>query len=180
MAVILLGGVVLLPRELSVSGSQGVIQMAQVLGDRFGRPGELVFLVGFWGSVATSIVGVWQGVPYMFGNYVGLLRGAEGADMDRYESQHGWIYRGYVLFMTFPPMVLLLMDRPVWLVVVYAAVGSLFMPFLAGTLLVMNNKRDLGTMRNGFLANAMLVVAVALFVVLMVNQLRSEFAKVTG
>ncbi len=177
VAVILLGGVVLLPRGLSVSGSQGVIQMAQVLADRFGRPGELVFLVGFWGSVATSIVGVWQGVPYMFGNYVGLLRGAKGAAMDRYESQHGWLYRGYVLFMTFPPMLLLLMERPVWLVVVYAAVGSLFMPFLAGTLLVMNNKRSLGELRNGLLANVVLGGSLALFAYLGVREIVAQISR---
>jgi hypothetical protein len=35
--------------------------------------------------------------------------------------------------MTFPPMVLFTLGEPVYLVITYAALGSLFMPFLALT-----------------------------------------------
>ena len=178
VAVILLAGLVLLPKGVEIAGAQGVLQMAGMLGDRFGRAGELVFLVGFWGAVMTSILGVWQGVPYMFGNYVGLLRGATGRDMDRAVSPRGRLYRGYALFMTFPPMLLLLLGKPVWLVVAYAAVGSLFMPFLAVTLLIMNNRGALmGRLRNGLFANATLVLSLVLFAYLAFTQIR---AKVLG
>jgi len=175
-AIILLGAMVLLPRDITVEGGTGVLRMAVILGDRFGRAGELVFLLGFWGAVATSMLGVWQGVPYIFGNYIGLLRGAKGAAMERAVSRRGRLYRGFVLFMTFPPMLLLLLDRPVWLVVVYAAVGALFMPFLAATLLVMNNRRDrMGSLCNGRLANAVLLLSLALFVYLAVAEIISRF-----
>jgi len=175
-AIILLGAVVLLPKGIAVEGSTGVLQMAVILGDRFGRAGELVFLLGFWGAVATSMLGVWQGVPYLFGNYIGLLRGARGAAMERAVSRRGRLYRGYALCMTFPPMLLLLFDKPVWLVVGYAALGALFMPFLAATLLVMNNKRDrMGSLSNGLLANAVLVLSLALFVYLAVAEIIARF-----
>jgi len=181
IAVILLGGMVLLPKGLSISGGKGVVEMAVILGERFGRGGELVFLVGFWGAVATSILGVWQGVPYMFGDYVGLLRGAKGEAMARCTSPRGRLYRGYVLFMTFPPMLLLLLDKPVWLVVAYAAIGSLFMPFLAVTLLVLNNRaRDMGAMKNGLWANAGLILSLLLFAYLAASHLWRELAGLLG
>jgi len=110
---------------------------------------------------------VWQGIPYLFGNYVGLIRGAEGDAVDRYVSRRGKVYRWYVCFMTFPPMALLLFGKPVWLVVIYAALSALFMPFLAGTLLFMNNTRAMmGSLRNGIAANSALVLALGLFVYL--------------
>lgn len=175
VAVILLGALVLLPRGITVSGSQGVLEMATMLGERFGRGGELVFLVGFWGAVATSILGVWQGVPYMFADYVGLLRRDAGAIAT--VSTRSRLYRGYLLFMTFPPMVLLLLERPVWIVVAYAAIGSLFMPFLAVTLLLMNTRRkEMGALRNGWLANAALAVSVLLFAYLAIDRIVTEIS----
>jgi Mn2+/Fe2+ NRAMP family transporter len=177
VAVILLAGVVLEPKGVQVEGQHGVLDMAGMLGDRFGRAGEVVFLVGFWGAVATSILGVWQGVPYLFGNYAGLLKGASGTAMERWVSQKSRVYRGYALFMTFPPMVLLFLGRPVWLIVVYAALGALFMPFLAATLLYMNNRRrEVGALRSGLLANGGLVLALALFAYLAVNKILSQFS----
>ena len=51
---------------------------------------------------------------------VDFAKALHGEAMDRAVSPRGWLYRGYVLFMTFPPMLLLLLGRPVWLVVAYA------------------------------------------------------------
>lgn len=210
LAVVLLAALVLLPQGIRIAGTQGVLRMAGMLGERFGRAGELVFLVGFWGAVTTSILGVWQGVPYLFADYVGRLREAVDGEIGRDEwkrsdakrdesardeaergdakrdatqpgvaprviSTRSALYRSYIIFMTFPPMILLLLDRPVWLVVAYAAVGSLFMPFLAVTLLIMNNRRAvMGGLRNGFLANAALVLSLALFLYLAFTEIRTR------
>ncbi len=62
-------------------------------------------------------------------------------------------------------MILLALDRPVWVVLVYAVVGSLFMPFLAGTLLALNNREELGVLKNGKLANLGLLLSLLLFAV---------------
>jgi Mn2+/Fe2+ NRAMP family transporter len=177
VAVIVLGGVVLLPNGITVSGATGVLDMAAVLGERFGRAGEIVFLTGFWGAVLSSLLGVWQGVPYLFGDYVALLRRADEDGRARAVDRRGALYRGYAVFMTVPPMLLLLLDKPVWIVVVYAAVGSLFMPFLAVTLLVMNNRSEMGRLKNGFVANAALALSLLLFVYLAVHQLYEQFRK---
>ncbi|UCE04141.1 MAG: Nramp family divalent metal transporter [Candidatus Latescibacterota bacterium] len=177
VAVILLGGVVLLPRGIEVAGRGGVLEMAAILGESFGRPGELVFLLGFWGAVASSLLGVWQGVPYLFGDSIEMLRRPGAAAIDARRTRRSPLYRGYLLFMTFPPMLLLLLGRPVWLVVAYAALGSLFMPFLALTLLLLNNRTQMGPLRNGWLANSLLVVCVLLFLYLAGVELHSQLGR---
>jgi hypothetical protein len=68
--------------------------------------------------------------------------------------------------------VLLFFDQPVFLVIVYAALGALFLPFLAGTLLWLNNsKRVPAELRNSILANFVLASSVVLFAVLAVQEL---------
>jgi Mn2+/Fe2+ NRAMP family transporter len=50
------------------------------------------------------------------------------------------------------------------------------MPFLAGTLLYMNSKREwLGDLRTGWLLNSLLVMALLLFLYLGINQLIDVF-----
>ncbi len=161
LAVVVLAGAVLKPDGVVVAGSEGVVRMAEMLGEGVAPLWRTVFLVGFWAAVASSIVGVWQGVPYLFAHAAELL-GLLRSD-DRPVARKP-VYRGALLAMTFPPMALLLLDRPVWLVVVYAALGSLFMPFLAATLLVLNNRRDLvGEARNRTGANIGLIACLVLF-----------------
>lgn len=171
VALTLLAAAVLHPAGVRVTGADGVLEMAVMLGSRFGRAGELVFLIGFWGAVATSIVGVWQGVPYLFADYVHAMQRRPGPP-----ARTGRLYRGYLLFLTFPPMLLLTLGKPVWVVVAYAAVGSLFMPFLATTLLILNNRKELGALRNGWPANLGLAVCVLLFAYLAAHQLMDNFA----
>jgi hypothetical protein len=75
-------------------------------------------------------------------------------------------------WITFPPMVRLLFDQPVFLVIVYAALGALFLSFLAGTLLYLNNSaRVPAALRNGILANVVLAGSVMLFAMLAVRKI---------
>jgi len=190
VAVIVLGHSVLLPRGVTVEGSGSVLQMAEMLG---GGPAcvfaRWVFVIGFWAAVATSIVGVWQGIPYLFAHSWSLLRhrpaaaspaesgggpGEPRPDSCDAVSTRGGAYRWYLVLMTFLPMTLLLVDRPVWLVVAYAALGSLFMPFLAATLLALNNRASLGPLRNGLLVNVLLVACLVLFAWLGIHELLSR------
>ena len=102
LALVLLAGVVLHPQGIAVEGNGGILRLAGVLGERFGRAGELVFLAGFWGAVATSMLGVWQGVPYLFADFVGHWRGAapgsRAAGTVAVDTRSR-VYRGYLLFL---------------------------------------------------------------------------------
>ena len=69
-------------------------------------------------------------------------------------------------------IVLLFMARPFGLIVAYGVLGSLFMPFLAGTLIwLLNSERTPRAWRNGWLSNLLLGAAAVLFAVLAGNEL---------
>ncbi|RMF64869.1 MAG: divalent metal cation transporter [Calditrichaeota bacterium] len=165
VAIMVLAAGVLHVGGIRVRGSGGVIQMAAMLGDVLGPPGHWAFLLGFWAAVATSMLGVWQGVPYLFCDFVGLLRHLrpeEHAAMIRTDSP--W-YRGFLLWLAVAPLSLLWLQKPVSLIVFYSIVGALFMPFLSGTLLYMNSRTDwVGEeFRNRWHTILLLLLCLALF-----------------
>ena len=61
-------------------------------------------------------------------------------------------------------MLLLLLGQPVLVVIAYASLGALFMPFLAAALLWLMNRRVPREYRNGLLANLILGASVLLFI----------------
>lgn len=84
-------------------------------------------------------------------------------------------FRGYLLWLTFPPMVLLLFDKPFGLTLVYGVLGSFFMPFLAITLLLLlNTKRVVAEGRSGWLSNAVLGISSLLFLALLVTDIQQR------
>lgn len=79
-------------------------------------------------------------------------------------------FRGYLLWLTFPPMALLLIGRPFALTLVYGVLGSFFMPFLAATLLLLLNTTMVAReARSRWLSNAILGISSLLFAVLLVT-----------
>lgn len=165
------------------SGDQGLVQLADVLQDRYGEVFGVVFLVGFWASSFSSLIGVWSGVSLMFADFWGNLRDLpSGHPATRTGGRY---FRAYMLWLTFPPMLLLLLDRPVGLILAYGVLGAFFMPFLAVTLLVLLNRRRDGALehtevpqqwRNGWLSNSLLVLCAVLFAALALNELRGVLA----
>jgi Mn2+/Fe2+ NRAMP family transporter len=153
----------------TVSGTRIVLALAEQLGADLGEGFRWVFLLGFWGAVFSSMLGVWQGVPYLFADFVGQRQhlGPDGPEMDR----KGPAYRGFLIGLAVLPLALLGFGKPVWLVILYSVAGAFFMPFLALTLLYLNNRRIGMPLRNGRFANGVLVVALALFAALAVQKL---------
>ena len=151
-----------------IGGDNAALVMARMLSEVVGPTGQIVFLVGFWGAVASSLLGVWQGIPYLFADFVGRMkRGGDGGAVDRKSPA----YRGFLLWLALPPLVLLYFGKPVGLTVVYAVFSSLFMPFLAATLLYLNSRRKwVGDLRSGPVMTALLVGALGLFAYLAVVQ----------
>ncbi len=171
LALMVLASQVLHAKGVVIEKSDAGIQMAAMLRDAIGPIGHWTFLIGFWGAVTTSMLGVWQGVPYLFCDFVGLMkRLPEERHKAMLNSRSPW-YRGYLFWLAVPPMALLFLNKPVGLVVVYSIIGALFMPFLAGTLLYMNSRRDWvgDELRNSWLTNILLVLALALFGYLCAN-----------
>ncbi|MGY1437696.1 Nramp family divalent metal transporter [Streptomyces reniochalinae] len=162
------------------SGDQGLLDLDRVLEDRFGAFTSKLFLIGFFAASFSSLVGVWHGVSLMFADFVERLRAARGQDatagvapLARGEQERSRPFRGYLLWLTFPPMTLLWLDKPFGLVIAYGVLGAFFMPFLAATLLwLLNTGRTPREWRNGPLSNVLLAASCVLFVVLCVQELR--------
>ena len=129
-----------------------------------------MFLVGFWAAAMSSLVGVWNGVSLMFADFVGHVR---GHDADHPDSRAGGkYYKAYVLWLTLPPIVLIFLGQPVYLILAYGALGALFMPFLAITLLwLLNTDRVPREWRNKLHSNVALTLCAAAFLTLGVNEL---------
>jgi len=68
-------------------------------------------------------------------------------------------------------MILLSEGEPVLLVIVYASLGALFLPFLAITLLILLNSQRVATeYRNRLVSNVVLAVSVIPFIVVGVQE----------
>ncbi|MDY6981603.1 MAG: Nramp family divalent metal transporter [Pseudomonadota bacterium] len=156
-----------------IQGNGMAVAFAEQLVPYTGETGKWLFLLGFWGAVWSSMLGVWHGVPYLFANVVGIYR--EGAQRKRGQSPIASAppltrtpeYRGFLLFMAIVPMLLLIFRAPVQVVRLYTITGAMFMPLLAILLLYLNRPRWLGAYANGKLMQASLALCLVLFLYLL-------------
>lgn len=147
--------------EVSGSGAALAVQMADRLAEAVGPVGRWIFLVGFWGAVFSSLLGVWQSIPYMFADFVRLWKGSAGP------LRQSTPYRLYVGLIAIVPLFLL--NAPVRQIqLTYGIAGALFLPLLALTLLLLNNRGAwLGReSRNPVWINAALAASLVFFAAL--------------
>ncbi|MEN8653577.1 Nramp family divalent metal transporter [Streptomyces sp. 21So2-11] len=183
VAMLIVGAELLHSSHLALTkGDRGLIDLGKILEDRYGAFTAKLFLVGFFATSFSSLIGVWHGVSLMFADFVERFQAdRKGAPIDEGTveelatgaKERSKPFRAYLLWLTFPPMTLLWLDQPFGLVVVYGVLGAFFMPFLALTLVwLLNSSRTPAEWRNGWLSNGMLVSAGLLFVVLCFQQVR--------
>ena len=115
------------------------------------------------------MLGVWQGVPYLFADFIHEWR---GNDDEKSIDCRSVPYRLFLAWLSLPPMILLWSGKPVWVVLAYAVAGAAFMPLLAGLLLYMNGYRKwAGDLRNRWPSNLALLAALSVFAILLVEKL---------
>ena len=145
-----------------MTGPDMALGVANQLEEVAGPFGKWCFLIGFWCAVFSSMLGVWQGIPYLFADFIQQY--AWQPEKPLRVNTRSTAYRGYLAYLALPPMLLLLAGKPVWLVIVYAVAGAFFMPLLCVLLLLLNNRRSLlGDLKNGLLTNLVLLGSVVLF-----------------
>lgn len=171
VAMLVVGAELLYSAGIAVEqGDRGLVDLAGVLEERYGRLMSWVFLIGFWASSFSSVLGVWNGVSIMFADFWGSVRKVPEGDPRRRIG--GRYYRFYILWLTFPPILLLLLGRPVEIIIAYGVLGAFFMPFLALTLLFLLNSRHVPPRwRNGWVLNGILGIVALIFVALGANEL---------
>ncbi|WP_257998206.1 Nramp family divalent metal transporter [Zhihengliuella halotolerans] len=180
LAMMIVGAEVVRAAGVAVSsGDQGLLDLTNVLEVEYGVVISKVFLIGFFAAAFSSMLGVWNGVSLMFADFWANFRG-KGSDHPDAKA-HGKYFRFYLVWLTFPPMLLLMLGKPIGLVLAYGVMGSLFMPFLAITLLPLLNGTRWGIpaeWRNRWYTNTALVITAVLFVWLGLYELVSRVSEV--
>ncbi|EME60329.1 hypothetical protein H074_14922 [Amycolatopsis decaplanina DSM 44594] len=181
IAMLIVGAELLLGQKI-ISGDKGLLFLGDTLAADYGQWARIPFLIGFFAVSFTSVIGVWHGVSLLFADWWRILRLPTNTteSVEMYEKKAGErsvAYRGYVLWLTFPPMALLFLDQPFQLTVVYGVLGALFMPFLAATLLVLlNTSRVPREGRSRWLSNGLLGICLAMFAYLAYTEVVKFFS----
>ena len=164
VAMLVIGAELLFANGSSISDEGGLVALSDPISERFGPIASWLFLIGFWAAATSSIIGAWNGGAYIFGDLVRTLRRVPEDEGEEYLSETGVFFRAFLVWITFPPLLLLTFDEPVAIVIIYASLGALFMPFLAVTLLWLLNLRVEREYRSGLLSNLVLGAALLLFI----------------
>jgi hypothetical protein len=143
------------------TGPRLCILLADRIGQETGAIGRVSFLVGFWGAAYSSVVGVFDGVPFLFDDWIHVWQRKVPT------GKFGAAYRWWAVYLTLAAISSVVVSRPVWLLFAYTVVGSLFFPFVIATLLWMNNSRHIPAgARSSAIVNAVLVGALLIYVYL--------------
>lgn len=123
----------------------------------------LCFLFGSWAAIISSMLGVWQAVPYLFADAMASLRQVSTAQEHKAVALETTLaYRIGVLFLTFVPMISLYFSfKDVQKL--YSFIGAFFMPVLALTLLWLNNRAVKPAFKNPPWLNVALVLVFVFF-----------------
>ena len=120
------------------SGAQLLITLSDRLAIAMGPMGKWLFLIGTFGAVFSSLLGVWQCVPYLFADSWALLNGRQ-SDNVKIDTESR-PYRVFLLAIATVPMLGLFFSfRDVQML--YAVIGAWLFPALALILLVFNGRR---------------------------------------
>jgi len=158
LAMVIIGSTI----KIEGRGAGLLITLAASLEKPLGIWGRWLFLIGAFSAIFSSLLGVWQAVPYLFADIWGLFikRTNETTSKNITKSMP---YRVYLFGIAFIPMLGLLMSFKE-VQKFYAVIGAVFIPMLAIALLILNGKRAwVGNFVNRPLTIIMLLSALAFF-----------------
>lgn len=144
-----------------VSSAKLIIILSEKLESLLGKFGSSLFLIGAWAAVFTSLLGVWQSVPYMFADFWNMFRTGEQKDVNTKSKP----YRYFLIGLALIPMISL-GYKFVLIQKIYAFLGSFVIPLTAVALLVLNgNKKLVGNnLRNKTATTLILISILLLFI----------------
>lgn len=174
ISMLIIGASFLFGTGTNISGEEGLVALSDPLGERFGVVAKWLFLLGFWSATTSSILGGWNAAAYLFADYVRTVRRVPEEEAEEL-SEKSIYFRSFLAYCAFPPMVLFAFGEPVLMVIIYAALGALLLPFMAITSLWLLNQRVEREYRNRIISNALMVAAVLLFGVLAVQEIIGLF-----
>ncbi len=152
---------------VTLRDADAVPRMAAALGNVLGPFGRVAFSVGFWAAVFASLLGVWQSVPYLYADLYGIVKKMPleaRRDVTRVTSTP---YRAALAFISIVPILFAFTGQPIQIVIIYTIVSSLFVPFVAATLLYLNNRVTWTepVPHNSWMTNLLLIAILVLFAI---------------
>lgn len=165
LSVMLIAHRVFFVPGIAITDRDAVSRMAGQLAELVGPAGFYIYSVGFWAAVLASLFGVWQIIPRVFADCYSLLRSFEIKEREAAMKTGSSQFRAALAFMAVVSVPFVLADRPVLIVIAFTILGSAFIPFVAATLLYLNNRVAWsGSIRhNGVITNSLLTVVLLLF-----------------
>jgi Mn2+/Fe2+ NRAMP family transporter len=150
---------------VTLTNAQAVPRMAEALGSVLGPFGRMAFSVGFWAAVFASLLGVWQSVPYLYADFYGIVSKMNPEQRQDVVKVTSKPYRLALLFITLVPLPFAFTGQPIQVVIAYTIVSSLFVPFVAITLLYLNNRVAWteSVPKNSWITNLLLIAILVLF-----------------
>jgi Mn2+/Fe2+ NRAMP family transporter len=148
-------------------GARLVVVLAEALETPLGPIGKWAFLLGAYGAVFSSLLGVWQAVPLIFADFwrmrSGFVTQAQTAALEPLENT-----RAYTIYLiaiaTIPLIGLRYSFKDIQLL--YSTIGAYFCPALALALLYLNNRKQLVGPKNTNhpITNLVLLIVLAYFI----------------
>jgi Mn2+/Fe2+ NRAMP family transporter len=153
--------------DLTGRGASLIVEVSDRLELSLGGWGPVLkwaFLVGAWSAVFSSLLGVWQSVPYIFADFWRLAVRVEGDPKTTTVNTAAAPYQVYLFAIGVIPIVGLTVKFET-VQLGYAVIGALFIPMLAVVLLILNGQsRYVGRQfRNSPLTSLLLCCAIVLF-----------------
>lgn len=161
MAMIIIGSNI----QISGSGADLLVKLSDKLESELGAFGKWLFLIGAFSAVFSSLLGVWQSVPYLFADIWNVFF-RNNTKLNPQELTNSKAYRLYLAGITIIPISGLFYSFSE-IQKLYAVIGSLFLPFLALILIAFNSNRKLmNKFRNNLFTNIILFITLLFFIVI--------------
>ena len=129
--------------EIEGRGANLLIVLAEKLEEPLGAYGRWLFLIGAFSAIFSSLLGVWQAVPYLFADVWRLFvqkTNQLGSTSDNGSISQSKPYRWFLIALAVIPIAgLFISFKEVQKL--YAVIGAMFIPMLAVVLLVLNGRR---------------------------------------
>ena len=145
--------------EVSKVGTTFIEQVSSLFSLKLGPYGALIFKIGFFCGVFSSLLGVWQSVPYLFSDLYHLHFKIELKDIKKTKP-----YRLYLVLLAIVPL------SSLWIKfqsiqLLYAVIGAFFIPLCTLSLLILNNSKEHPKeYKNNLMTNILLLLTLIFFI----------------
>lgn len=145
MTAIFCLSMVIIGSNLTIEGEGAtlLVRLSDQLGAQLGPAGKWLFLIGSFGAVFSSLLGVWQSIPYIFADTWYLATRKQDAATIREKSlaigQNQFVYRLFMVLIAIIPMLGLFTSFQ-QAQKFYTVTGAYFFPLLALILLLLNSR----------------------------------------